>query len=109
MSKEYNEALDCQEGISVGNWAWGSVVIKPDPAAVTSVTVSGLNLQGTGDVCFQASAKSAYPWIAMGETGVAPPDGASSFEEDPSQFRIFIYRTTGAATRIHWMAWREVN
>lgn len=108
MSQEFNEALDCPEGISVGNWAWGSVVIAPEAGSISSVTVSGLNLQGEGDVNFQASAKSRYPWTSMGETSVVPPDGASNFEEDPTQFRIFIYRTTSAATRVHWMAWRDV-
>lgn len=109
MSKEYNEALDCPEGISVGNWAWGSVVIKPEAGTVTSVTISGLNLLGEGDVNFQASAKSTVPWNSMGEVGVAPAENASSFEEDPTQFRIIIYRTTTVATRIHWMAWRDVT
>lgn len=108
MSKEYNEALDCPEGISVGNWTWGDVVIKPDPGEVTSVTVSGIFLLGEGNLNIQASAKSAYPWSAMGETGVAPAESVDNFEDDPSQFRIFIYRTTAAATRIHWMVWRDV-
>lgn len=110
MSNVYNEALDCPEGISVGNWTWGSVVLTPESVATeTSITVSGINLEGEGPVNFQASAKSAYPWTAMGEVGVAPPEEASSFDEDPTAFRIFMYRATKAATRIHWMAWRDVS
>ena len=110
MSQEFNEALDCPEGISVGNWTWGDVVIRPETAgSVSSITVSGVALEGEGDVCFQASAKSAYPWQAMGEVGVAPPESNDSFETDPTSFRIFMYRTTTAATRIHWMAWRDVE
>lgn len=109
MSKEYNEALDCTEGISVGNWTWGSVVIKPEAGAVSSITVSGLNLLGEGNVNFQASAKSTVPWSSMGEVGVAPAESAASFEDDPTQFQIYIYRNTSVATRIHWMAWRDVT
>lgn len=110
MAQEFNEALDVPEGISVGNWTWGDVVIRPEAASVdNSVTISGVALTGEGDVCFQASVKSAYPWQAAGEVGVAPPEGNTSFEDDPTSFRIFFYRTTTAATRVHWMAWRDVN
>ena len=107
MASEYNENLNCVEGISVGNWVWGDIVMtKIDPGKATHIDVTGLNLGGEGSYFIQASIKSAYPWTAARQVGVSTVEGDHVYD-DPTSFRIWFYRTTGAATRIHWMVWRN--
>jgi hypothetical protein len=105
--KEFNEDLDCPNGISVGNWQWGDVVIKPQPGARTSIDVTGLNIDGEGDVFYQVSVKSAYPWVTARMATVTDINDTANLNEDPTQFRIWFWRRTDYPTRIHWMVWRN--
>lgn len=109
MAAEYNEDLDCPEGISVGNWIWGDIVMTEiTPNQANYIDVTGLNPEGEGDYFIQASIKSAYPWSAARAVGVSSTEDDHVYD-DPTSFRIWFYRTTGAATRIHWMMWRNVT
>lgn len=107
MASEYNEDLNCVEGISVGNFQWGDVVITPQANTRTYIDVTGLNLEGEGDVFIQVSVKSAFPWSSAREVGTSDLNDTHNYNDDPTGFRIWFYRTTAAATRLHWMVWRN--
>ena len=115
MSKSFDEDLDVPEGIYLGNWIWGNVVVTPQPNQTTSVDVTGLNIAGEGEMYPQASVKSAYPYVSSGMVGVdtVPVEGEDPLllweTDDYTQFRISYMRSTDAETRIHWMVWRDRN
>ena len=112
MSKSFNEDLDVPEGIYLGNWIWGNVVVTPQPNETTSVDVTGLNVAGEGEMYPQASVKSAYPHVSSGMVGVDTVQSEGGVlllweTGDFTQFRISYMRSTNAETRIHWMVWRD--
>lgn len=114
MSKSFNEDLDVSEGIYLGNWIWGNVVVTPQPNQTTSVDVTGLNVAGEGEMYPQASVKSSYPHTSSGMVGVdtVQDEGGTLLlweTGDFTQFRISYRRSTDAETRIHWMVWRDRN
>lgn len=111
MPSEYNEDLDVPEGISVGNWEWGNVIVQPQAGERTSVDITGLNLTGTGDIHPQASVKSSWPWTSAGAVTIGIPDGGlTQWDEGVTQsFTIVFARTNGSDTRIHWMVWRDIT
>lgn len=84
---------------SAGNVVHGSVVITPTPNTPTFVTVSGLDLSGSGRIIPLVSAKTSVPWTRVREVSVA--------EVTESSFRVYIYRTNNTATRVHYLAYRE--
>jgi hypothetical protein len=84
--------------VTAGNIAMGSVLITPVADTVTSHIVSGLNLQGTGDIIIMLSPRTVVPGTTFKQVTYS--------NESSTQFEIFVLRTNTTATRIHWLAWR---
>lgn len=111
MSKTYNEDLSIPQGITVGNWTWGNIIVQPQAGEPTTVEITGLNLSGEGDIYPQASVDSAWPWRSSGQVTIGVPDsGLNQWEEGLTQsFKIVFARTNDSDTRIHWMVWRALT
>lgn len=95
----YNSDVMVGGVFSPGNWAMGSVVIKPIPNQPTSFLVSGLDLSGSGEVNYNVSVKTNQPWQRVRQVSIAAP-GIRTFE-------VTIYRTNNTATRVHYFVYRE--
>ena len=107
MSKSFDENVHVTEGIFVGNWLWGNIVVTPQANEVTLVDVTGLNIAGQGELNPQASVKSAYPWSSAGHVTVASLEDGTQPWEAADQIRIAFRRVNDSETRIHWMVWRQ--
>lgn len=81
-----------------GNIASGTVLIPAVANVPTMVSITGLNLQGTGPVTVQATPVSAVPGTQMREVGIRNPS--------PTGFNLFLYRTNSTNTSVHWIAMR---
>lgn len=82
-----------------GNIASGTVLISPVANAPTMVSITGLNLQGTGPVTVQAAPVSTVPGSQVREVGIRDPS--------PTGFNLFLYRTNSTNTNVHWIAMRR--
>lgn len=84
--------------IEAGNIATGTTAVSPVANVPTAVTVTGLNLQGTGGVRVQVTAITAFPGSALREVTIRDPS--------PDGFTIWMLRTTTAAMNVQWIAIR---
>lgn len=94
----YNHDLQVVGTFSSANMAHGSVEITPVANSPTSVTVTGLSLQGTGAVLVQTTPLTDAPGSEVVETSYNNPT--------PTGANIFIYRTNTTATFVYWFMWR---
>lgn len=85
--------------LSIGNLAWGIIRVAPELNTPTSKTVSGINLEGSGPLIVQLTARSAYPWVRVREV--------TSNNHTEDSFDVVIYRTSTVPTDIYWFAWRN--
>lgn len=99
MTTTINDDLVVGGAVSAANFTFGSITITPRVNTPTSQGVGGLNLKGTGSVFVMACAESAFPWTRVREVGQRFATTAG--------FTVYIYRTDGADTNIHWLAMME--
>lgn len=113
MSKTYDEDLDVPQGISCGNWLWGSVQIQAQTGEIVTVDVTGLTVEGTGTTSIQASPRTKHPWYSVGTVSVTPAqDGIHEFDDpdwNESSFRIHFIRTSNTLSTVDWMIWRDAT
>lgn len=113
MSKTYNEDVHFAEGLSVGNLAFGIVSVAPSPGEIVSVDVTGLNLEGGGEIFPQAQVHTAWPWQSCSNasvyTTIAGEDVSTVdlWNHDATGFRIHFKRTNNSETWISWMLWKR--
>ena len=101
MTTTIADDLVVSGAISAANFQFGRVTITPEVNTPTGQEVTGINLQGTGNVRTFLSAHSAYPWSRVQEVG-------QRFSTTTG-FTAYIYRTSGADTSIHWLAIMEAD
>lgn len=111
MARTYNGNLNVLLGISVGNWIWGSVSAEMDPGVPVSIDVSGINIQGEGDICYQVTSRTRFPWFSTSQPTVSSVNDSPAYlpSEDGSQFRIWMRRKNRAVTSANWMVWRDAT
>lgn len=109
MSKTYNENMHFAGGLSVGNFAHGTVIVSPSPAERISVDVTGLNLEGDGEIFPQVQVHTAWPWYSCSNATVGHMESVNPWDDDGTQFRIFFVRTNSAETWISWCVWKGVT
>ena len=112
MSKTYNEDVHFAGGLSVGNFAHGMVVIAPSPGEVSTVDITGLNMEGQGELYPQAQVYTQWPWYSCSNatvyTTVTDPTPVSLWSLEPTQFRITMRRTNSSITNVGWCVWQAV-
>lgn len=91
--------FDVTGAVDPANMAWGAVTITPVANTPTSITVTGLALQGTGPVRAQANSHTTVPGSTVKECGVSglSPDG----------LKIWTYRTNTTNTLVHYLIIRD--
>lgn len=90
--------------VTAGNMAWGFVSMNVPSNYVNkpySVTVSGLDLKGTGGV-------DVFVTPAAGSGGISVINGVTTQEETPTGFKVYLYRTASGVTDVYWLALRKV-
>lgn len=107
MSKTYDENTHFAKGLSVGNLAFGIVVVSPSPAEVVTVDVTGLNLEGDGEIFPQAQVHTSWPWQSCSNATITTSEGVNPWDLDGSTFRIAFRRVNNAETWISWMVWKK--
>lgn len=115
MSEVINDNVNVTGGFSAGNWLFGTAKVPiTEVNTPVSYQVSSINPMGTGEggtigtgglVGF-VTARSAYPWTRVVEVSVSGPEGQEGTLQ-PTQFDIYIFRTSQVDTDVHWMIWRE--
>lgn len=110
MTRYYDENVHFSSGLSVGNFAHGLVTMSPSSEEVTTVDVTGLNMEGTGDIFPQAQVYTQWPWhscsIASVWTTVDEDPVVHLWDMDTTSFRICMKRTNNAVTNIGWCVWK---
>lgn len=101
MAENYTEGLQVDGAFTAGNMAHGVVEVSPTANSPTSHVVSGLSLQGTGDVYVFVTALTTVPGDAVYEVSV----GGSTVT--PSGFTLYLYRTNTTKTLVQWFAIRR--
>lgn len=115
MSKVYNEDVHFAGGLSLGNLAMGMITASPEPGEVMQFDISGINLEGAGELIPFAQTHSSWPWHAASVSVVYTPESSEESTthlwdlEDPSGFVINFRRTTAAETNISWCVWRLID
>ncbi|MFD6094742.1 hypothetical protein ACFVWN_01105 [Nocardiopsis flavescens] len=84
--------------LEAGNIATGTVTVSPVENTPTLVTVTGLNLAGTGPVRVQLTPLTAVPGGTVREVGVRNPT--------PYGFDLWAFRTNATAFNVFWLAVR---
>lgn len=85
--------------LSAGNIAHGSLLVSPDANSPTSTAITGLDLQGSGEVYALTTPLTRVPGSTVIET--------STSNALSSGVTIWIYRTNTTDTRIYWMLLRS--
>jgi hypothetical protein len=111
MSRTYNEDVHFAGGISVGNLASGMIVVSPTAGERLTVDITGLNLEGEGELFPQAQVYTQWPWHSCSNATIWTTSDTDALwdDEDATSFRIAFVRTNTASTNIGWMAWRGVT
>lgn len=111
MAKTYNGNLNVLLGVSVGNWIWGRANAEMDPGVPVSIDITGLNIDGEGTLNYQVTARTRLPWTSVSQATVSAvaDSPANLWDEDPSQFRIWMMRKNRSVTGVGWMIWRNVT
>src|SRR5690606_1652401 len=115
MSEVINDNVNVTGGFSAGNCLFGTAKVSiTEVNTPVSHHVSSINPMGTGDggtigtgglVGF-VTARSAQPWSRVKEVSVSGHEGQEGTLQ-PTQFDIYIFRTSQVDTDVHWMIWRE--
>ena len=102
MAKNYESGLQVDGAFKAGNMAVGISNLTPTaPSAISSATVSGLSLVGTGNLVPFATPLSTVPGNRILEVVVN--------NVTTSGFVVRMFRTTQVNTQIQWMAWRRTD
>lgn len=99
MAEVRNHDLRISGGLKAGNWRFGRVTITPVANTPTSTTVSGLSLQGAGDVLGFCTSVTSVPGTGVLETSVSSVSSTG--------MTVWIYRTNTTGTDVEWMMWRN--
>lgn len=99
MAEVRNSDLRISGGLKAGNWRYGRVSITPVANTPTSTTVSGLSLEGAGDVVGLCTSVTSVPGSDVHETSVSSVSSTG--------MTIWIYRDNTVSTAIDWMMWRN--
>lgn len=110
MSKVYNEDVHFAKGLSIGNFAHGMVVFAPSPREMMSVDVTGLNMEGTGEMYPQVQVFSQWPWHSCSNAAILSASEEEPqvplWDQDATGFRIVFRRTNSAITNVGWCVWK---
>jgi len=99
MADVRNHDLRVSGRLKAGNIANGQAKISPVANVPTSVTVSGLNLKGTGQVVGLCTTQTSLPGTSVHETTVS--------NVGPTGMTLWIYRTNTTDTEVGWLMWRK--
>jgi hypothetical protein len=99
MVEVRNHDLRISGRLKAGNIAQGTETITPVANTPTSVTISGLDLQGTGTITGLCTPVTSVPGTTVLETAVS---SVSSSGMD-----LYIYRTNTTATKVGWFMIRQ--
>lgn len=99
MTTTINTDLIVGGAVSAANFAFGTVTMAPWTNIVTNSQVAGMNLKGTGSTYVMLTAESPYPYTRVREV--------SQRFATATGFTVYIYRTDGADTNVHWLAMME--
>lgn len=99
-----NDNLEVTGCLTASNWVIGAEWITPVANTPTSVTVTGINIGGTGEINYQVTASSEVPGLRVKEVSVSNTHKTTG---NPSTFEIWIYRTDTTATLVNYILYRE--
>lgn len=110
MSKLYSEDVHFAKGLSVGNFAHGYVSFAPSPREVMHLDVTGLNLEGTGELFPQAQTYTQWPWYSCSTATILSiaedENPVNLWDIDATGFRLVFRRTNSAITNVGWCVWK---
>lgn len=89
-----NGDLHIAGALFAGNIAQGSVRVNPEPDTPTSISITGLNVRGSGAMSVQATAATTVP-------GLRVKSVTATIVSD-SEIAIWVYRTNNISTVVHW-------